>query len=238
LISARTVGRILKERPPRRRPPEAQAPPTNHAVRASFPNHVFLIDLTDIPSFFGLFTFKLAVVLDVFSRFPVAARLFLKEPTAADLAHVLHQTTARHPAPKHLVSDQGSQFTSKLFRDAARFLGLRHRFGAIGKVGSIAILERFWKTLKQILCLRAFPPLFCQDLNRRLELGLQYYAFFKPHQGLHGATPAEVYFGLDPAHLRAIPPPRARPGEGPTDPLFLIESLGNERRFPVLVKAA
>ena len=186
-ISARTVARILREKPPPTRPP-AQSPPTNRTVRASFPNHVFLIDLTDIRSFFGLFTFKLAVLLDVFSRFPVAARLFQKEPTSAELASLLRQTTSRHPVPRHLVSDQGSQFTSKHFRDTARSFGVRHRFGAIGRVGSIAILERFWKTLKIIVSLRAFPPLFRQDLERRLELALRYYAFFKPHQGLRRHT--------------------------------------------------
>ena len=92
--------------------------------------------------------------------------------------------------------------------------------------------------MKELLCLRAFPPLFRQDLERRLQLGLRYYAFFKPHQGLHGATPAEIYFGVEPSHLRAVPPPRARLGEGRPDPLFLIDFLDNERRLPVLVKAA
>ena len=208
------------------------------AVRARFPNHIFLIDLTDIPTFFGLFVFKLAVVFDVFSRFPVAARLFTKEPTALDLARLLRRSTSQYSTPRYLVSDRGPQLTAKVFRDAVAILGIHQRFGAIGSVGSIAILERFWKTLKQLLCLRAFPPLFRQDLERRLELALRYYAFFKPHLGLLGATPAEIYFGLQPAHHRAIPPPRARPGEGPTDPLFLVDFLDIEKRLPVLLKAA
>jgi hypothetical protein len=34
-----------------------------------------VIDITEIPGLFGLFIFKLAVVLDVFSRIPIAGRL-------------------------------------------------------------------------------------------------------------------------------------------------------------------
>ncbi len=59
-----------------------------------------------------------------------------------------------------------------------------------------------------------------EDLAATVELGLVHYAHFRPHQGLGGATPAEIYFGRTPTHLSAIPPPRGRPGEGPMDPRF------------------
>jgi transposase InsO family protein len=29
-------------------------------------------------------------------------------------------------------------------------VGVRHRFGAVGNTGSIAIIERFWRQLKRI----------------------------------------------------------------------------------------
>ena len=68
--------------------------------------------------------------------------------------------------------------------------------------------------------------------------GLVHYAYFRPHQGLGGATPAEIYFGRTPSHLSAIPPPRGRPGEGPTDWLFRVEYLDAERMLPVLARKA
>lgn len=83
-----------------------------------------------------------------------------------------------------------------------------------------------------------FRPLVKSELEQRLELGLRYYSFHKPHQGLGGATPAEIYFGEKPAHLDAVPPPRGSPGEGPSEPLFVVEFLDPERRLPILVKAA
>lgn len=55
---------------------------------------------------------------------------------------------------RHFVSDQGAQFTATAFRETLAALGIKQRFGAIGKTGSIAIVERFWTSLKDTLCLR------------------------------------------------------------------------------------
>ena len=76
-----------------------------------------------------------------------------------------------------------------------RSLGVRGRFGAIGQSGSIAIIERLWRTLKEMLELQFLPPLSRAHLEERMGLGLMYYAYLRPHQGLDGAMPAEVYFG-------------------------------------------
>jgi hypothetical protein len=71
-----------------------------------------------------------------------------------------------------------------------------------------------------------------------VEMGLLHYSHFRPHQGLGGATPAEMYFGSTPAHLSAIPPPRGRPTEGRTDSPFRVDYLDAERLLPVLVQRA
>ena len=73
-------------------------------------------------------------------------------------------------------------------------VGVRQRFGAIGKKGSIALIERLWRTLKDTLGLNVPRPLVAQDLLEKIELGLVHYAHFRPHLALGGATPAEIYF--------------------------------------------
>jgi transposase InsO family protein len=50
-------------------------------------------------------------------------------------------------------------------------------------------LERFWRTLKELLGLRFRRPLLKEDLERRVAYALAFYALFRPHQGLMGATP-------------------------------------------------
>ncbi len=47
--------------------------------------------------------------------------------------------------------------------------GIRQRFGAIGRTGSIAIVERFWRTLKDTLSVRSVRPMTKVDLERRLK---------------------------------------------------------------------
>jgi Integrase core domain len=111
-------------------------------------------------------------------------------------------------------------------------------FGAVGKKGSIALIERLWRTLKDTLGLRLMGPLVAEDLAAKIEVGLVPYAHFRPHQALGGATPAEMYFGRTPAHLSAIPPPRGRPGEGSMDSPLRVEYLDVERILPFLVRKA
>ena len=116
-------------------------------------------------------------------------------------------------------------------------MGIAGSAGAY-RPGSIALIERLWRTLKDGLGLRALWPLFAQDLLQTVALGLVHYAHFRPHQALGGATPAEVYFGRTPWHLSALPPPRGRPGEGPMDSPFRVDYLDAERLLPVLVRKA
>src|SRR5260370_36385413 len=143
-------------------------------------NQIWMIDITEIRGLFGLFTFKLAVVIDVSSRMPLAGKVFTSEPTAYDIAALVDYGAAKHGAPKHFVSDQGSQFTSNIFREALISLGIKQRFGAIGAAGSVAIIERFWRTLKDMLILRIRPPLTVLALTERLRAGLHYMLTSSP----------------------------------------------------------
>jgi len=233
-LARRTVGRIRKEAPVV--PPEPKT--ADRAVRARYPNHVWMADLTEVPSLFRIFSFKLAVAFDAFSRLPLAFRVFTTEPSAEDIADLFTRAASRHGAPRHFVSDQGPQFTASRFRERLEPLGVRQRFGAIGKTGSIALIERLWLTLKTRLRLVSLKPGHLTDLERRIHLGLVHYAHFCPHQGLGGATPAEVYFGLTPRHRSAVHPPRGRRGDATAETPFEIAYLDRERRLPFLRQEA
>ena len=151
----------------------------------------------------------------------------------------LLKTAARTFAPpKYLITDQGTEFTGKLFRKAVSQLGIVQRFGSTENIFATARLERFWKALKHTASLRLHPPSTIGDLERRLETALTHYLLFRPHQGLHGATPAEALLGLEPSSAKAVRPPRGRPGEGPVDPPFLIDFLDRDRRSFLFLKGA
>ena len=236
-LSRRTVQRVRKEKALAPPPPKLENP--SRAVRARYPHHVWMIDLTEIPGLLRLFSFKLAVVFDVFSRVPLAARVFLSEPSGAAIARLFASTALRFGPPRHSVSDRGPQLTSETFRGLLRRHGVRHRYGAVGRTGSIALIERFFLTLKTVTRLVGTPPFLKRDLERRLALFFAYYTWLRPHQGLGGRTPAEVFLGLPPAHLDAVPPPRGRLGEEVrVNPPFALRFLDPERRLPHIVRSA
>jgi transposase InsO family protein len=113
-----------------------------------------------------LFRFHLAVVFDVFARMPLAWKTFWVHPSSRTLARLLARASSSFGSASVLITDRGAPFTSKTFRTAAAKLGIDHRFGAVGESGSIAILERFWKTLKTELGLISVPPLLKQRTRR------------------------------------------------------------------------
>jgi hypothetical protein len=88
-----------------------------------------------------------------------------------------------------------------------------------------------------MLLLKVRPPLHPDDLHARLRDGLYYYAHYKPHQGIKGATPAEMFFGKNPSCLNAVHPHRACENKG-EDKLFEISYLDPERPLPVLIPKA
>jgi transposase InsO family protein len=130
-LSARTVGRIRKENPPTSRPPEPQE--GRRCVKARYPNHVWLADITEIPGMFRIFSFKLAIVLDAFSRMPLAAKVYEKELTSGEMADLVCEAVERNRPCRHFVTDRGPQFTGKTFREVLSGLGVRHRFGRSGR---------------------------------------------------------------------------------------------------------
>ncbi len=237
--AGRLIGRetVRRHRKHRRLPPPAKcAQASGRAVRAKEPNHVWMTDITNIPSLFGIWILKLVVVLDVYSRFPLSFRVFSSEPTSEALAELVEEAAMRFGPPKHMVTDRGSQFTGEQFVCKLRELGTRQRFGAIGQSGSIAIIERLWRTLKEMLDLHSVPPLSRSHLEEKVALGLFYYANIRPHQGLGGATPAEKYYRLTPAYDSAMRcQDTACIRDDPAALPFEIVHLDRERRLPVLI---
>jgi transposase len=115
-ISKETVRHYRK----RERKPRGPAPEVTKLVgrilRAKRAGHIWMLDLTEIRGLFGLFKFKLAVVLDVFSRMPMMGQIFMSDPSADQMAELVQIAVARHGAPNHFVTDKGPQFTSTEFK--------------------------------------------------------------------------------------------------------------------------
>jgi hypothetical protein len=100
------------------------------------------------------------------------------------------------------------QFRDKGFRRWCRRRGINQRFGAVGKYGSIAIVERVIRTLKNECTRRLLVPYRRPRFKKELSLYVGWYNTHRPHDALETRTPEEIYFGLAPACLAPRYEPR------------------------------
>ncbi len=222
-LAPTTVGRILKEE--RQEPHSADLEMPSRRVTAKRPNHVWHVDLTTVPISDGFWTpwlpfalpqawpfcWWVAVVVDHFSRRVMGFAIFQGIPTSAAtrafLGRVIRNTGA---APKYLICDKGVQFWNDGFKTWCTRRGIKPRFGAVGKHGSIAVIERFIRTLKGEAMRRLLIPIRRDRFRRELQFFATWYNEHRPHSALDGRTPNEVYDGLRPANRRPRLEPRVR----------------------------
>jgi hypothetical protein len=112
--------------------------------------------------------------------------------------------------PKYLICDKGKQFWCESFKDWCDRRGIDPRFGAVGKKGSIAVIERFIGSLKSECMDVIMVPFREEGFRRELALFADWYNEYRPHSGLDGWTPAEVHNGMKPDSQRPRYEPRAR----------------------------
>jgi putative transposase len=230
VLAASTVRRMLKKEfdapPPgpnantNAKARETARPTMLRTVTARYPGHVWHCDLTSIATSAGWwvpwfpfaliplwpFCWHIALVVDHCSRALVAFAVFKKEPTAAEVCAVLERAieTSRS-APRYIVSDRGTQFQSK-YCQWCRERGIKPRFGAIGKKGSIALIERFIRSLKDEWLRKILVPLALPRMQAELARYQLWYNEHRPHSTLQGMTPTERLAGKTLAcHTRLEP---------------------------------
>lgn len=201
-LSVSAVRSILQRPKPRK--PKAPAAPetpgplpaeasTALSIQAWYPNHVWSVDLTVVLRW-GIWPTYLLLAIDHYSRKIVAVKS-LEGPNSGWAIEALQEAFRNHGSPKHVISDQGVPFTSKAFMEFIKGLGIKQRFGAVGKHGSIAVTERAIETLKcewlrRVPLIRGFDHLevLCDDFAL-------WYNRFRPHLSLGGRIPEEFHKG-------------------------------------------
>ena len=135
--------------------------------------------------------------MDHYSRRVVGFALFTGPPQSRDINAFLGRAIARAGGkPKYLICDKGRQFWCAGFLAWCRRKKIKPRFGAVGKPGSIAILERFILTLKNECTRVILVRLRREALRRALSHFLVWYNEYRPHMALDGKTPEDVYCGV------------------------------------------
>lgn len=158
-------------------------------VTATYPNHVWGIDITYIR--LQKSWLYLVAVLDWFSRYVVSWQL----DDTLDIDFVLlavDAALARHQ-PVIWNSDQGSHFTSPQYTQRLLAADVQISMDGKGRALDNIFTERLWRTVK-------YEEVYLHDYHmpKQAHTGLtayfDFYNYRRPHQSLGYLTPAEVYF--------------------------------------------
>ena len=212
-LGSTTVRRMLHAEPASTpAPPEVTC---GRVVTARHPHHVWHVDLSAVPTALGFWTawtpfavpqrwpfcWWVAVAVDHFSRRVMGCAVFERLPSSAAVGAFLEGVVRNAARPKYIVTDRGKQFAARPFRRWCRRRGIRQRFGAVGQYGSLTVIERLIRTLKDECTRRLVVPYRSASFQRELSLYVAWYNGARPHEALHARTPDEVYHGRSPACL-------------------------------------
>jgi putative transposase len=159
-------------------------------VTASYPNHVWGIDITYIKMHRGWM--YLVAILDWFSRFVVSWAL----DQTLELPFVLTavQQALAQAQPLICNSDQGGHFTSPQYLERLERAEVKISMDGRGRALDNIFTERLWRSVK-------YEEVYLNEYltPRQARQGLaRYFSFYnreRPHQALNYLTPAQVYFG-------------------------------------------
>lgn len=226
-LASSTVRRIM--RAPRERGPAPSGPRRSRPskpVRATRPHHVWQVDLSVLPMSGGgfwvpwvpyalaqtwPFAWWIAVIIDQHSRKIVGFEVFHAPPSGAQVVAVFERSReAEGATPKYVVSDKGTQFTGDDYLRWCEWAGVEARYAATDSHRATAVIERFFRTLKQEHFRTGELLVRADDLRTRIGRFVRWYERHRPHQGLGGRTPHEVLHGLPPANEAPRLEPRAR----------------------------
>jgi putative transposase len=158
-------------------------------VTASYPNHVWGVDITYVRLTAGWM--YLVAVLDWFSRYVVSWALdqTLEMPFVLDAV----QRALAQATPVIWNSDQGSHFTSPQYTQLLLAANVQVSMDGKSRALDNIFTERLWRTVK-------YEDVYLKEYGspREARQGLaKYFEFYntrRVHQALEYQTPAEVYY--------------------------------------------
>ena len=158
------------------------------------PDQVWCSDITYVPLNCGYL--YLVAVMDWYSRHVLAWRLSNTLESTFCLEAL--EMALSHGRPTIFNTDQGSQFTSEAF--TSRLLEERVAISMDGRGRWLdnVFIERLWRSVKyEEIYLKEYAN--GTDVEQGLAWWFDLYTHRRPHQGLGGRTPFDVYHDVQPA---------------------------------------
>jgi len=197
-VSESTVYRILRREGLVKRQELKLVASKEYHTKTTRPHQMWATDA----SYFrvvGWGYYYLVTVMDDYSRFILGWKL-QKDMTASSLIEVIQQavdTTGMTDVPiedrARLLSDNGSGYVSRAFRDYLNLVGIRHILAAPFHPQTNGKVERYQQSLKRQV--NQLPYELPSDLEKAIEDFVDYYNYRRYHKALGNVTPADVLYG-------------------------------------------
>jgi|TARA_Y100000310_G_scaffold123316_1_gene122094 transposase InsO family protein len=143
--------------------------------------------------------YYLVTVMDDYSRFILAHEL-QRDMTSDSLIEVVQEAVDRTGMTEvpvadrtRLLSDNGSGYVSRAFRDYLKLVGIRHIRAAPFHPQTNGKLERYHQTVKRDV--NQIPYEVPSDLQAALSTFVSYYNYSRYHMALGNVTPADMLNG-------------------------------------------
>ena len=156
------------------------------------PHRKWHIDISYV-NILGMFLFLVAII-DGYSRYLLhhELRAAMEEK---DVQLVVQRALERFPRYKpRIISDRGSQFIAKDFKEFVRYAGVRHTCTSVGYPQSNGKIERFFRTAKTS-CIRRQSFLSIENTRRQLDEFVRYYNHERLHSASRYVTPFDRLVG-------------------------------------------
>jgi len=153
------------------------------------PDQVWASDITYIPMRGGFV--YLTVVMDWCSRYVLSWEVSVTMDESFCVSS-LERALRRYSKPEIFNTDQGSQYTGAAFTGVLTDHGIKISMDGKGRATDNIMVERLWRSLKyEDIYIREYETV--ADLIDGLRAYFEFYNYRRPHQGLKGRIPAEVY---------------------------------------------
>ena len=151
-------------------------------------SHILIDCVGPLPKTKAGFQYLLTVMCSS-TRFPEA--IPLRNITTVKVVDALTNFFTRYGLPKTVQSDQGTNFTSNIFKQVMEQLGISHRLSSAYHPESQGALERFHQTLKSML------KKYCYENEKDWDKGVPYVLFAarEATQESLGFSPFELVYG-------------------------------------------
>jgi len=198
--SRTSVQRILRRRPKTPIEPAVTNGSAGRVLLAKRPDHIWMIDFTRVGGI--LCPLWIGAVIDAFSRRVLAIGAVRGAPNSAFAVRLLRAAIRGNGVPRWLVTDKDPVLRGGLVQRLLTAHGILRRYGAVGRRGSIALIERTWRSMKQEYVRHLFLHRPIRALETRLRRWARWYNGERPHQGLGQRTPDYVCRMRRPRRMR------------------------------------